>query len=618
MASRVPPSEKEKSLLVASLAELDYADETLLVQTLQDSIGEHENVQVQIWHPPKSGVPQHFYENKGRWDSKANIYGLAVLAHRDGRTGFLVADRLTERQLKGDPRPGESPILSVVMVGIRLPSRTTRITRTRAESDTSERIRVIAKRHMVQSEDAAAIPRLLETFELSYKFLGGNSIDITTRLYEYGIELHDPDHAVFVPDTTTATGREEFESEMKAALLDATPLPAELVADIVSCIDHRSQPESIHLGFQPENLLIFLTFPTTEDERESMQSALQREVTRCLEKRTQSPSKRKEEEEKGTRKKKDNHAVLTVQLVPWEQKSRATRRDLEYHWKETHDRAICPMNYLLSPIKSSRPPFALADAPGQFGSIYHGNDGFVLVARNTLDQMAKTRLTDSNGRLGKIAQLQKGLKRGALPDSSQVEFLIGPDDPFYYNPPLWEPVDGEGLISIAVFYLTNKLSKEQILALRKELHLGDTILNIQKACCFVPWEGGNPDAPDGTMDDIWRIFWEMRRRTSCPMPIFFIDQQSGVDYTVLMVDTDHYIGPHDDTHAAELLRDVEDASTRGLLYGRIRGRDAHDGHYHLSTGVLNFDEFLESFGLDQEHRYPRPGWPGHGVLDSDD
>lgn len=607
MASRVPPSEK-KSLLVATLAELDYADETLLIQTLQNSIGENEDVQVQIWHPPKSGVPQPFYENKGRWDSKANIYGLAVLAHRDGRTGFLVADRLTERQLKGDPRPGESPILSVVMVGIRLPSRTTRITRTRAEGDTSKRIRVIAKRHMIQSEDAAAIPRLLETFELSYKFLGGNSIDITTRLYEYGIELHDPDHAVFVPDTAMATGREEFDRETKAALLDTTPLPAELVADIVSCIDHRSQPEYLHSGFQPENFLIFLTFPTTEDARESMQSALQREVTRCVEKRTLSPK----------RKKKEKRPVLKVQLVPWGQKSRAARRDLEYHWKETHDRAICPMNYLLAPIKSSRSPFALADTPGQFGSIYHGNDGFVLVARNTLDQMAKARLTDSNSRLGEIAQLQKGLKSGTLPDSSQVEFLIGPDDPFYYNPPLWEPVNGEGLISIAVFYLTNKLSREQILALRQELHMGATILNIQKACCFVPWEEGSRNALDGTMDDIWRIFWEMRQRTSCPMPIFFIDQQSGVDYTVLMVDTDHYIGPHDDTHAAELLRDVEDASTRGLLYGRIRGRDAHDGHYHLSTGELNFDEFLESFGLDQEHRYPRPGWPGHGLLESDE
>lgn len=606
MASTVPPSgEKRKSLLVASLAELDHTDETLLIQTLQNFVG--ESPQVQIWNPPKVGLPQPFYENKGRRDSKANIYGLAVLAQRDGRNGFLVADRLTKRQLKADPRPGESPILSVVMVGIRSPSRTSRTQTGGTENETSEHIRVIAKRHVIQPTDAEAIPTLFDTFELSYEFLGGSSIDITTRLYDYGLELHDPDHAVFIPDTATATGREEFERETKAALLDATPLPAELVASIVSCMDHRSQSDSVSTGIQSENLVIFLTFPTTEDERRSMQSGLQREVQRCLERRTQSPAKRKREEK---------HPDINIQLIPWEQKSCATRRDLEYHWKEMHDRAICPLNYLLAPVNLSRQSLALADA--QFGSIYHSNDGFVLVARNTLDQMARAKLNHSNGRLGNIAQLQEDLKKGTLPDSSKVEFLIGPDDPFYYNPPLWEPVNGEGLISIAVFYLTNKLSNDQILALKKELHTGDTVLDSRKACCFVPWEDGSQNAPDGTVEDIWRIFWEMRRCTSCPMPIFFIDEQSGLDQTVLMVDTDHYIWLHDDEQATELLKDVEDASTKGLLYGRIKGRDAHDGYVNLSTGNLNFDEFLESCGLDQEHRYPRPGWPGHGILENDE
>lgn len=606
MVNETPPSEKREShsLLVASLAELGYTDETLLVQTLQRLIGEPR---VQLWHPPKVGLPLPFYENKGRWDSKANIYGLAVLAHRDGRSGFLVADRLTKRQLKGDPRPGESPILSVVMVGIRVLSRSSRTQPGHAESETSEHIRVIAKRHTIQQTDAGTIPSQLDTFQLSYTFLGGNSIDITTRLCDYGLELHDPDHAVFIPDTATRTGREDFERETKTALLESTPLPAELVVSIVSRLDHRSHPGLVPVKIQPESLVIFLTFPTTGDERDSIQSSLQREAYRCLERRTGSPTKRKRE---------DEHADIQVQLIPWERKSRATRRDLECHWKETHDRAICPLNYLLAPTKPSRQSFAVEDA--QFGSIYHGNDGFVLMARNTLDQMIKAKLNHSNGRLGKIAQMQKDLKDGTLPESSQVEFLIGPDEPFYYNPPLWEPVNGEGLISIAVFYLTNKLSHDQILALKAELHTDDARLDGQKACCFVPWEEGNRNTTDGTIDDIWRIFWEMRRCTSCQMPIFFIDEQSGIDQTVLMVDTDHYIWQHDDERATELLKDVEDPSTRGLLYGRIKGRDAHDGHLNLSMGNLNFDEFLEFSGLDEEHRYPRPSWPGHGILENDE
>ncbi|GLI80437.1 hypothetical protein PoHVEF18_008792 [Penicillium ochrochloron] len=535
MESKTPRPDKRESLLVASLAELDHVDETLLVQTLQSSID--VTLRVQLWHPPKLGLPQPFYGNKGRRDSKANIYGLAVLAHRDGKTGFLVADTLTKRQLKGDPRPGESPLLSVVMVGIRSPSKPSTQTG-HAETEPSEHIRVIAKRHTIQGTESEAILRLLDTFELSYTFLGGNSIDITTRLCEYGLELHDPDHAVFISDTAITTGREKFEHETKAALLDSTPLPAELVASIVSRLDHHSTSESVSTGITSENLVIFLTFPTTEDEKDSMQSSLQRE------------------------------------------------------------------------------PLALNDA--QFGSIYHGNDGFVLMARNTLDQMVKTKVNHSNGRLSKVAQLQEDLKKGNLPDSSQVEFLIGPDEPFYYNPPLWEPVNGEGLISIAVFYLTNKLSVDQIRALKTELLTENTLLDGQKACCFVPWEDGHKPALDGTIDDIWRIFWEMRRCTSCQMPIFFIDEQSGIDQTVLMVDTDHYIWQHDDERATELLKDVEDASTKGLLYGRIKGRDAHDGHVSLSMGNLNFDEFLESCGLDQEHRYPRPGWPGHGILENEE
>jgi hypothetical protein len=604
MESKTPRPDKRESLLVASLAELDHVDETLLVQTLQSSID--VTLRVQLWHPPKLGLPQPFYGNEGRRDSKANIYGLAVLAHRDGKTGFLVADTLTKRQLKGDPRPGESPLLSVVMVGIRSPSKPSTQTG-HAETEPSEHIRVIAKRHTIQGTESEAILRLLDTFELSYTFLGGNSIDITTRLCDYGLELHDPDHAVFISDTAITTGREKFEHETKAALLDSTPLPAELVASIVSRLDHHSTSESVSTGITSENLVIFLTFPTTEDEKDSMQSGLQRDVQRCLEKRNTSPAKRKRGE---------SQPDIKVQLIPWEQNSFATRRDLECHWKERHDRSLCPLNYLLAPIKPSRQPLALNDA--QFGSIYHGNDGFVLMARNTLDQMVKTKVNHSNGRLSKVAQLQEDLKNGNLPDSSQVEFLIGPDEPFYYNPPLWEPVNGEGLISIAVFYLTNQLSVDQIRALKTELLTENTLLDGQKACCFVPWKDGHKTALDGTIDDIWRIFWEMRRCTSCQMPIFFIDEQSGIDQTVLMVDTDHYIWQHDDERATELLKDVEDASTKGLLYGRIKGRDAHDGHVSLSMGNLNFDEFLESCGLDQEHRYPRPGWPGHGILENEE
>ncbi|KAJ5679939.1 hypothetical protein N7462_008183 [Penicillium macrosclerotiorum] len=585
------PSPGETSLLVALLTELELADEALLLQRLHETCP--EDYSVQLWHPPKVGLPQPISKRRDRRDSKANIYGLAVLAHRAGRASFYVVDRLTKRQLQGDPRPGEDPSISMVMVSVR------------SSLHECEPLRVIAKRHTLDQDGGQRLPNLLSTFELSYQFLGGASIDITTRLSEYGLELHDPDHAVFTRDTVSATGREEFECAIKAALSESTPLPTELIASIVSTMDHRTQIEPVSSPTQSDALTLFLTFPTEEDERNAMRAVMERELQLL----GFQPLQRSKED--------DTVHHLAVQLVPWEYSHPATRRDLENHWQEIHEPTLCPLNYLLAPLETTRKSHVLEKA--QLGSIYHSNDGFILMARNSLAQMAAARLNRTELPPGKFAQLQNEWHENQRLDPAMVEFLIGPDDPFYNNPPSWAPVNGEGLVSISVFYLTNKLSKEQTQALRAEFYEGNGDLDgLQKACCYVAWADGDPDAPDGTVDDIWRIFWDLRRHTSCEMPIFFVDEQSGVNQTVIMVDCDHFFWASDNEQANRLLQDVEDPSTKGILCGRLKGRKAHDAFCNLSIGNMNFEEFLESFGQGEEHHYPRPGWPGHGILEDED
>lgn len=111
-------------------------------------------------------------------------------------------------------------------------------------------------------------------------------------------------------------------------------------------------------------------------------------------------------------------------------------------------------------------------------------------------------------------------------DPDQVEVFSLSDSPLYPNPPMWEPVDSAGITPIAVFYLANQLFEEQMQSLKTELQTYDNKDEEQvhnKACCFVPWGEENTKIRDGTVDDMWEVFWGMYQMTTFEMPVFFIN-----------------------------------------------------------------------------------------------
>lgn len=73
-------------------------------------------------------------------------------------------------------------------------------------------------------------------------------------------------------------------------------------------------------------------------------------------------------------------------------------------------------------------------------------------------------------------------------DQSEYRFMCDPEEPFYYNPSPWKPVN-QFMNAIPVFYLTNKLSDQQNCAIREEIlsQIGtDVGESYPKVCCYVP------------------------------------------------------------------------------------------------------------------------------------
>ncbi|EHA28094.1 hypothetical protein ASPNIDRAFT_40622, partial [Aspergillus niger ATCC 1015] len=162
--------------------------------------------------------------------------------------------------------------------------------------------------------------------------------------------------------------------------------------------------------------------------------------------------------------------------------------------------------------------------------------------------------------------------------------------PFYTNPPRWLSAK-KGQYTIPVFYLTNSFPTSDKDNIEREIR---TI--------------GEGEA-DGTLDDVWKIFWEVftyRGERDSQFPIFFIDAQSALDNTVLVVHPDHLWFDQSNHRALAMLQNVLYPSVRGLQYGRVPGREAHTVRANVSTGNMFFEEFT------RPQRFPRPDWPCHG------
>ena len=157
------------------------------------------------------------------------------------------------------------------------------------------------------------------------------------------------------------------------------------------------------------------------------------------------------------------------------------------------------------------------------------------------------------------------------------------------------------------FYLTNNLTPEQDDRIRHDLIFGEAAWLDGLECCFVPLKTGEEGQVNGTLEDMWEIFCAVFTYEG-PQDyhtIYFIDEQSAIDMTVIGVCRDYFRGKDEQ----RILKGTPHWNIRGLLHGRLV----------CEVACSNFEMTETGNGLLQDYAgdllpYPRPDWPGHRIL----
>ncbi|GLA34849.1 hypothetical protein AnigIFM63309_009028 [Aspergillus niger] len=569
--------EKEEDkypLLLVYLAEQTSAEQAYLAVRLQDFLGK-ENVTLTRWQPSPALLCRVAIQGSYP-DSQANIHAMATLAYRAGWTRFLVADGLTQRQLHGNLRMGEDPLLSLVMVIVKPEP---------ATLPPAGDFCVFAKRTTVGGSSEAEFLEKLRNVQPPKKSAMHNVQ--RDRYDDPGLTLYEPDRPPFTTDRASYLSHEERFNVAEALLTKYTPLPPELVGQVLTYLSVANEgplglPSWIHHSAQRLN--IFLLFPATPPELHQIQTIFQDAIEDY-----------RKIERSGVRS-------YTITFIPWEYHRARSRREFANLWEAYRLRAgdnSAPFNiYFLQQIPATQNAHDL-----ELGIVKYERGDMPNVARISLQNIIVDRgpWTEMMRRRGISAEHYMYSKK------VEPELLYSPNQPFYTNPPRWLSAK-KGQYTIPVFYLTNNLSTSDKDNIEREIRtIGEVEENHwgTKIACHVPWD----NEADGTLDDVWKIFWEVftyRGERDSQFPIFFIDAQSALDNTVLVVHPDHLWFDQSNHRALAMLQNVLYPSVRGLQYGRVPGREAHTVRANVSTGNMFFEEFT------RPQRFPRPDWPCHG------
>lgn len=368
-------------------------------------------------------------------------------------------------------------------------------------------------------------------------------------------------------------------------------------------------PPWLRFGNDEPTLYIFLSFPSTLKEREKLQTALQEVMRKQYPKaKKEIENQRKENEDdgdNGDNSDSDKIKEPAVRLIHWEHDHIASRSDLmrirEACRPDDFSNRLSSLIFLLEPIKGDNVTVA------QFGTLLNAPTG-IIILRKTLDQVVKEALdSDVRG----YEEIEKDLKHHGRVDPSKMEIMQDLDQPFYPNLPPWLPID-ETMNGIPLFYLTNKVTKQEHRALQNEIQtLEDSDVDDhpwEKVCCFVPWISDEDGTPTHMWDSLWRMCYNENRLYRYDPPALFVDQQSIVDNTVIVADTLYYHLPCASEEALKLLEDVPKPSIKGLVYGRIPGRSAHTVYANLSISNMALDDFFDE-REDEIKKFIRSDWP---------
>ena len=688
------PANMLPSAIAESIQKNDHAVLVVILEDIPDSMeaeiindlqGYYRGAQFHAWRPSDfllceiAGRAQHR-------DSQARLYSLALLAHRSGVAGFLVVDWQTLSLIRH-----RRNTFSTAMVMVR-PS-----LESQGNHGPCHEVHVFTGRRPIccvdLDDDKPAEGRVTELLHVLYVSDVHEILASREPLQDDGfhtLELHDPDRPVFAADTAPFSQYETSLREMKTALSMHSPLPMELVHNIVSlALDHQPLTPPASIMRSRNRLNIHLLSRTTPEEFQHTQAVIKQAVRDLLQEDMQENDTRRsqrtnedddqtqeptaevgvqeedtgeiltedEDSEQGLedwfyegptpeydfyedisddemfdreicaghynayddhddilhnprRAKAPSPNDITVELIPWNHNRVGTRRDLASIWATYHRHITISntINFLCGPIKD-----AAEIGPARFISIYETPLGFPLVSFTTLENMLNE-LKSVHYTKRWLQQLTRPLlDDGSCPD--YMEALMEADRSIY-------PRNLVDLVwtrfptpfrRVMVFSLTNKLAQEEEAAVARLLSSSEQSNDdrhdvfLRPVHKFVPWDADK--AEDGSLDDMWRKLLEMRatsRHEYSDPPYLFIDHQSVVDGTVIVAGPDLHCGDRD---PPQILEGVPDPKLKGMLYCRVPAE---------RTFGIRFDEHHRALPMDnrkiEAKRFPRPDWPGHGIL----
>lgn len=407
------------TLLVIILTRLTDDERIKLMHHYETSFP--DNVFIQAWQPT-SQILQYVAPQGAHRDTRANIYGLAILAYQAGWSTFVVADGLTRCQLAEEPRVSESierRLVSMVLVRMR--------PRTSADPSNHDHVHVIAKRTAEGREEGAKVLEILSTIEPDT--LTGKDVSISSTQFESGFFLHDPDKPIFSVDSAVELERGRFWDAIEDLRAKAC-LPVEMSDNIISYVDREnarviSWRSWAQLPCQQTktDLNIFALGPMSQSQVRTTQSAIQGSLDSLC-------------------KDIGNISIfrdirITAHIIPWEHSRFASRRDMMNLW--THycgwqTAYFTVMHFLIKGFENENSP--------SFTTAFWDNGRPTVVKRTTLKYMVDIRV---NRYLDQefTYEYRDFLDELVYKEDENNEILEDPYEPFYVIQPPWLPVTGQ-------------------------------------------------------------------------------------------------------------------------------------------------------------------------------
>jgi hypothetical protein len=636
--------------------EATEADEAQHEDEAQRRHNARQTLNVTPWSPSNVLLRSLAYQGPHR-DSQANLYALAVLAHQYGHSEFIVADELTKCKLapefdpeyeSGSPSGSYAEIYThfkpdceVIVISVH-----ERDVDSRSLSVWARRIRIrdpvynkrhpqcneqtsialmFAESHGMRNSQAVAIPGAI--FPASYP--GYFTSEIHDRVFEdnvwdwHGLELHDPDCPMLTPDTVGGLEWKCRRDAQRKTLGMALPnLPKELIYDIVDRIG-VAPPVSLPIWekFPSKNhLVIFVSFSMAKAEQERTMDLIDNEFERHFGKKrlqgfelgsgyrlySESDSSY-DEDDQDEWSRPPKTPEMTFELIPWERHGATSRRDFMNLWLEYYASTVMfqgggrpPLHILAEPITNIRTP--------HFVELLADNKSVAVASRTTLDTIITVTKRDQNLPSSRFRDLH-------IP-SSHNENLIVADQPFCRVRLSWQCAVLQAQTWIPAFYLTSRLTEEQVRDIRIEIKSPygddgdyDAYMEVSpKDCGFVPWKDGESD---GTIRDIWEIAQMVHKESLWRGNDFFIciDQQSAIDKKVILVVPDH----RKVRHRWPRVKNMYLPNLAGFTFARIPGRRSHTqgaGIHHFHSDHYEFPrkrflrpELLRMDRLEADRRY---------------